>query len=557
MRIDAQHLPLARLQHWARERPDAIFFTQPMGDGRTQDYSFARVLDESRRMAAYLQRFNWPAGSRVAILSKNCAHWLMSDFAIWMAGHVSVPIYPTLTADSVGRVLEHAQAVACFVGKLDDWPTLQPGVPANVHAISYPLSPDNQFPTWDDIVRDTAPLAPIPARDADELATLIYTSGTTGDAKGVMHPFRTFAVAPEIARGPFGVSSNDRVLSYLPLAHVAERAFVEANALAFGFHVYFADSLDTFVQDLVRARPTIFFSVPRLWTKFQQGVQAKLPQNRLDLLLKLPLIKRLITRKILKGLGLDAVRFAGGGASPMPPSLLDWWAALGIDIVEVYGMTENFALSHGSFPGDGRVGYVGRPWPGVECRLSDSNEVLVKSPATMLGYFREPEKTREVMTDDGFLRTGDLGAFDEEGRLRITGRAREQFKTSKGKFVSPAPIENKLQQHDSVEACCVVGVSFPQPFALVMLPLEVMKAVKSNVNLKERISRSLTEHLEAVNAQIDPHERLDFLVVVGEQWTVENGLVTPTLKVKRSEIEKLYGVSFEAWARQKAAVLWA
>lgn len=557
MRIDAQHLPLARLQHWARERPDAIFFTQPMGDGRTQDYSFARVLDESRRMAAYLQRFNWPAGSRVAILSKNCAHWLMSDFAIWMAGHVSVPIYPTLTADSVGRVLEHAQAVACFVGKLDDWPTLQPGVPANVHAISYPLSPDNQFPTWDDIVRDTAPLALIPARDADELATLIYTSGTTGDAKGVMHPFRTFAVAPEIARGPFGVSSNDRVLSYLPLAHVAERAFVEANALAFGFHVYFADSLDTFVQDLVRARPTIFFSVPRLWTKFQQGVQAKLPQNRLDLLLKLPLIKRLITRKILKGLGLDAVRFAGGGASPMPPSLLDWWAALGIDIVEVYGMTENFALSHGSFPGDGRVGYVGRPWPGVECRLSDSNEVLVKSPATMLGYFREPEKTREVMTDDGFLRTGDLGAFDEEGRLRITGRAREQFKTSKGKFVSPAPIENKLQQHDSVEACCVVGVSFPQPFALVMLPLEVMKAVKSNVNLKERISRSLTEHLEAVNAQIDPHERLDFLVVVGEQWTVENGLVTPTLKVKRSEIEKLYGVSFEAWARQKAAVLWA
>ncbi len=557
MRIDAQHLPLARLQHWARERPDAIFFTQPMGDGSTQDYSFARVLDESRRMAAYLQRFNWPAGSRVAILSKNCAHWLMSDFAIWMAGHVSVPIYPTLTADSVGRVLEHAQAVACFVGKLDDWPTLQPGVPANVHAISYPLSPENQFPTWDDIVRDTAPLAPIPARDADELATLIYTSGTTGDAKGVMHPFRTFAVAPEILCGAFGVSSNDRVLSYLPLAHVAERAFVEANALAFGFHVYFADSLDTFVQDLVRARPTIFFSVPRLWTKFQQGVQAKLPQKRLDLLLKLPLIKRLITRKILKGLGLDAVRFAGGGASPMPPSLLDWWAALGIDIVEVYGMTENFALSHGSFPGDGRVGYVGRPWPGVECRLSDSNEVLVKSPATMLGYFREPEKTREVMTDDGFLRTGDLGAFDEEGRLRITGRAREQFKTSKGKFVSPAPIENKLQQHDSVEACCVVGVSFPQPFALVMLPLEVMKAVKSNVNLKERISRSLTEHLEAVNAQIDPHERLDFLVVVGEQWTVENGLVTPTLKVKRSEIEKLYGVSFEAWARQKAAVLWA
>lgn len=175
----------------------------------------------------------------------------------------------------------------------------------------------------------------------------------------------------------------------------------------------------------------------------------------------------------------------------------------------------------------------------------------------MLGYFREDEKTREALTDDGFLRTGDLGAFDEAGRLRITGRAREQFKTSKGKFVSPAPIENKLQQHDKIEACCVAGVSFPQPFALVMLPQEALDAVKASVNAKESISRSLTEHLEAVNAQIDPHERLDFLVVVAEQWTVENGLVTPTLKVKRNEIEKVYGAAFERWAAQKAAVVWA
>lgn len=557
MLTNPDHLPLARLQQWARERPDATFLTQPMGDGKTENYSFGRVLDESRRVAAYLQRFNWPPGSRIAILSKNCAHWLMSDFAIWMAGHVSVPIYPTLTADSVKLVLEHSEAVACFVGKLDAWPEMQAGVPSNVHAISYPLSPDTPFPSWDDIVRETEPLATVPTRAADELATLIYTSGTTGNPKGVMHPFSTFAKAPEIVRDGFGASSDDRLLSYLPLAHVAERVFVEANALAFGFHVYFADSLDTFVQDLVRARPTMFFSVPRLWTKFQQGVQSKLPQKKLDLLLKIPLVNRLITQKILKGLGLDAVRFAGGGASPMPPSLIDWWASLGIEIVEVYGMTENFGLSHGSFPGDGRVGYVGRPWPGVECKLSNSNEVLVKAPTTMLGYFREDEKTREALTEDGFLRTGDLGAFDEAGRLRITGRAREQFKTSKGKFVSPAPIENKLQQHDKIEACCVTGVSFPQPFALVMLPQEALDAVKASVNAKESISRSLTEHLEAVNAQIDPHERLDFLVVVAEQWTVENGLVTPTLKVKRNEIEKVYSAAFERWAVQKAAVVWA
>ena len=557
MSVNPEHMPLARLQRWARERPDAIFFTQPMGDGRSRDFTFAQVFDQSSRIAAYLKGFNWEPGSRIGILSKNCAHWLMSDFAIWMAGHVSVPIYPTLTAESVRLVLEHSEAKACFVGKLDAWPEMQPGLPANVHAISYPLSPPNHFPTWDDIVKSTAPLEAIPVREVDELATLIYTSGTTGMPKGVMHPFKTFAVAPEIVRDGFGASAADRVLSYLPLAHVAERVFVEANALAIGFRIYFADSLDTFLQDLQNARPTMFFSVPRLWTKFQQGVQAKLPQQKLDMLLKLPLINRLIKKKVLGGLGLDAVRFAGGGASPMPPSLLNWWASLGIEIVEVYGMTENFGLSHGSFPGSGRIGYVGRPWPGVECRLSESSEVLVKSPTTMTGYFREEEKTREVMTDDGFLRTGDLGAFDEEGRLKITGRAKELFKTSKGKYVSPTPIENKLQQHDKVEACCVAGVSFPQPFALVMLPLDLMQAVKTNVNLKESISRSLTEHLEAVNAQLDQHEQLDFLVIVAEQWTVENGLVTPTLKIKRNEIEKTYGACFDGWAAQKAAVLWA
>lgn len=557
MQVTPDQLPLARLQHWAATRGDAVFMTQPLGNGQVREYTFAQTLDESRRIAAYLASFKWPAGSRVAILSKNCAHWLMSDFAIWMAGHVSVPIYPTLTAQSVRQILDHAEAKACFVGKLDDWPQMAPGVPSTVHAISYPLSPPNDFPTWDALVAKTEPLAKIPEREADELATLIYTSGTTGMPKGVMHPFKTFAIAPEMVREGFGASQEDRLLSYLPLAHVAERVFVEANALAAGFHVFFAESLDTFVQDLHRARPTMFFSVPRLWTKFQQGVQAKMPQKKLDALLKIPLLGNVVRKKILKGLGLDQVRFAGGGASPMPPSLIDWYRALGLELIEVYGMTENFGLSHGSFPKEGRVGYVGKAWPGVECKLADNGEVLVKSPTTMLGYYKEPEKTRETMTADGFLRTGDLGAFDEQGRLKITGRAKELFKTSKGKYVSPAPIENKLQTHPQIEACCVTGVNFPQPFALIMTPLEVAEEVRRDVNRKEALARSLTEHLETLNQQLDAHEQLEFLAVVSEQWTVENGLVTPTLKIKRSEIESLYRRRFEAWAEQRAAVIWA
>lgn len=557
MQFTPDMLPLARLAQWNASRPDEVHFVQPMGGDVVREYTFAQVYDESRRIAAYLQSHGWAPGSCVAILSKNCAHWLMSDYAIWMAGYVSVPIYPTLTADSVRQILEHSQAKACFVGKLDEWPQMKPGIPDGVQCISYPLSPENDYPTWDALVKANAPLEPVAQRGLDDLATVIYTSGTTGMPKGVMHPFRTFVVGPEITREGFGASADDRVLSYLPLAHVAERVFVEANALAIGFKIYFAESLDTFVADLHRARPTMFFSVPRLWTKFQQGVEAKIPGPKLKRLLKLPVIGGLVRRKILKGLGLDAVRFAGGGASPMPPPLLSWYRDLGLEITEVYGMTENFGLSHGSFPGRGRVGYVGTPWPGVECKLADNGEVLVKSPTTMLGYYKEPEKTRETFTEDGWLRTGDLGAFDEAGRLRITGRAKEQFKTSKGKYVSPNPIENRLASHPQVEACCVTGSSFPQPFALIMLPEDVMKAVTTDVNLRERLSQSFTDHMEAVNAQLDPHEQLDFLVVVRDQWTVDNGMVTPTLKIKRAAVEATYGPRFEAWAGQRQAVIWA
>lgn len=557
MQVTPDMLPLARLAHWAVTRPNDVHFVQPMGDGAIREYRFSEVYDESRRIAAYLQSHGWAPGSCVAILSKNCAHWLMSDYAIWMAGYVSVPIYPTLTAESVRQILEHSEAKACFVGKLDEWPQMRGGIPDGVQCISYPLSPQTDYPSWDDLVKANAPIEPIAERGVDDLATVIYTSGTTGMPKGVMHPFRTFAVGPEIVREGFGATADDRVLSYLPLAHVAERVFVEANALAIGFKVFFAESLDTFVADLHRARPTMFFSVPRLWTKFQQGVEARLPGPKLKRLLKLPVIGGLVRRKILKGLGLDAVRFAGGGASPMPTPLLSWYRDLGLDITEVYGMTENFGLSHGSFPGQGRVGYVGTPWPGVECKLADNGEVLVKSPTTMIGYYKEPEKTRETFTDDGWLKTGDLGAFDEAGRLRITGRAKEQFKTSKGKYVSPNPIENRLSSHPQIEACCVAGSSFPQPFALVMLPEDVMKAVVSDVNLRERLSQSFTDHMEAVNTQLDPHEQLDFLVVVRDQWTVDNGMVTPTLKIKRAAVEASYGPRFESWAQQRQAVIWA
>lgn len=552
-----EHLPLARLYHWERERAHYPYLTQPMGGGVVRDYTWAQAMGEARRVAAWLKAQGWEPGSRVAILSKNCAHWLMADFAIWMAGYVSVPVYPTLTAESVRQILEHSEARACLVGKLDGWEAMHPGIPAGVLCFATPLSPPTPYLQWEQIVADTEPLAGEVIRDADELATIVYTSGTTGMPKGVMHSFGNIGWSTGAVTVSSGITADDRMLSYLPLAHVAERWLVEAASIRAGFRVYFAESLDTFVADLRRARPTHFISVPRLWTKFQQGVFSKLPKKKLDVLFRVPVLGGLMKKKILAGLGLEHCRYAGGGAAPMPPSLIQWYRDLGLELLEGYGMTENFGCSHGSRPGRARIGYVGDVWEGTEHRLSPEGEVQTRGPTTMLGYFKEPAKTREAITEDGWLRTGDLGQIDELGRLRIVGRLKEQFKTSKGKYVAPAPIENRLSTHPAVEACCVVGADFPQPFALLMLNQDAVTASGADAAQRAALDTSLQEHLRAVNAGLDDHEQLDFFVVVPEPWTVENGFITPTLKVKRPAIEAAYAARFEGWAAAGTPVIWA
>ena len=279
--IADDRLALQRLYFWEKTAPDRVAFTQPLG-GMVRDYAWREVLDQSRRMAAHLQGLGLQPGDRVAILSKNTAHWLMSDYATWLAGCVSVPLYPTLAPGTIRQILEHSESRLLFVGKLDGWEHMKLGVPADLPCVSHPLAPDDaraSYPRWDDIVARTAPLAGEPVRPGEELATIIYTSGTTGAPKGVMHSFEAFAWAVRTGLKRIPADGNTRMLSYLPLSHVVERALVEHGQLATGMHVYFAESLDTFAADMRRARPTVFFSVPRLWVKFQHAVQARMPAD--------------------------------------------------------------------------------------------------------------------------------------------------------------------------------------------------------------------------------------------------------------------------------------
>lgn len=552
--VTAIRLPLDLFYQRETSHPNKRYLVQPLGEGEVETLTWGDVGDQARRAAAWLRSLELPPGSRVAIISKNCAHWIVADIAIWMAGHVSVPLYPNLTADSVRQVLTHSESVVAFIGKLDDWPSMVDGIPEGVPTVALPLHPEGRFDhQWADLLAKS-PIRDDPRPDATTLATLIYTSGTTGTPKGVMHTFGNFAFAASHAIDLFGVGGEDRLLSYLPLCHVAERMFVEMASIYAGQTIFFAESLDTFVADMRRARPTVFFGVPRIWTKFQMGVYAQMPAKKLDRLLRLPIVGRLVGRKVLAGLGLDAVRYALCGAAPVPEALLDWYKRLGLNVLEVYGMTENCGYSHVCRPGEQKTGWIGRNSPGVEVRISGDGEVQVRSGATMVGYFKDPERTAETITEDGFLRTGDKGEQDANGNLRLTGRIKEIFKTAKGKYVAPAPIENRLAVHSRIEQICVVGDGLIAPLGLCVLS-EIGRQEAANGSRGE-LEKSLAVLLEEVNNELDKHERLAGLVLVKDVWTVDNGFLTPTLKIKRNVVEGAYGPRFNEWAERREAVQW-
>ncbi|MBK5533152.1 AMP-binding protein [Pseudomonas sp. TH08] len=546
----AFRLPLDVFYEREARHPRQRFLVQPTGGGQVETLSWADVGHQARCAAHWLRARELPQGSHIALISKNCAHWIIADLAIWMAGHVSVPLYPNLTADSVAQVLKHSESVLAFIGKLDDWPNMSQGVPADLPTISLPLHPPGKFDfSWADLQR-YSPIQDDPRPPAEQLATIIYTSGTTGLPKGVMHSFANLGFATTRGTQLFGLNESDRLLSYLPLCHVAERMFVELASIYTGQTVFFAESLDTFITDLKRARPTAMFGVPRIWTKFQMGVYSKVPAKRLDWLLGLPFMGKRVGHKVLAGLGLDALRVALSGAAPVPQTLLNWYRKLGLDVLEVYGMTESCGYSHICLPGQYKQGWIGKPCPDVEVRIDESGEVQVRSQANMLGYFKEPQKTAETITEDGFLRTGDKGEQDAEGRLCLTGRLKEIFKTSKGKYVAPAPIENRLAVHSRIEQVCVVGDGLSAPLGLCVL------SIVSQEEGRASLHSSLEKLLEEVNAALDKHERLRRLVVVKDSWGVENGFLTPTLKIKRNVIEDTYGARFEEWSERSESVLW-
>jgi long-chain acyl-CoA synthetase len=537
---------------WEREIPAHIFLRQPV-NGHWKTWTYQQAGDEIRKVAAGLLALNLPPKSNIAILSKNCAHWMMADLAIFMAGHVSVPLYANSSAASIHQILEHSGTKVIFVGKLDEYPEQKKGIPASVQIIGMPFYGIHDGLLWDDLVSQQKPLPQIVEREDDELLTIMYTSGTTGIPKGVMFNSKAFDHTTHILikylHAWEKLPDHPRLFSYLPLCHIAERNLTEMLACYSGATVSFVESLDTFARDLESVQPDIFFGVPRIWAKFQEKILEKLPQKKLDTLLSIPLASTLIKKSIQKKLGLSKAGLKGTAAAPIPVTLLQWYDKLGIRLREIYGMTENCALSH-SNQEEIRFGTVGKAMETVEVKFSEEQEILTRHVALMMGYYKEPEMTSQVFTADGFLRTGDQGVLDKDGFLIITGRVKDLFKTDKGKYISPAPIEMKLLKNKDIEQVCVVGMGIPQPIALVNL------SIAGKAKSKDELIKSLEASVEEVNPTVEHYEHLKKVVIMRDEWSIANGMMTPTMKVKRNEVEKIKVPHYPEWYAKDGVVVW-
>lgn len=540
-------LPIQVLLDNTKKHPQKILFNQPVNRNWIS-FTWAEAADAARRIATGLVEHGLKKGDRVAILAKNSAEWFIADWAIMMAGMISVPVYATAGAKTIRYILHHSEAKAIFVGKLDSVDAANLALDGNILKVAFPYPTAKCDQQWHDWVIQYEPMQELHQPDLEEVMSIVYTSGSTGNPKGVVLTYRNYASVNENHQEWLGIGEDDRVVSYLPLAHITERGVIQGPGLYGGATFYFVESLDTFVDDVKHARPTLFLSVPRLWTRFQSGIHEKMAPEKLKRLLHMPVVGALVARKIRKGLGLDKVRVFGSGSAPISSSILEWYRDIGIRISEGWGMTETTGLSCCNLPfRDSLIGTIGVAADCVEMKLSEEGEILIRGEAVFNEYYKNSEATAENF-EDGWFKTGDKAVRTPEGAYRIIGRVKEAFKTGKGKYVAPVPIESMLAENPDIEQICVMGSGRKQPVAVVVLAEHALQVGKA------RIRDSLEATLNKVNGQLESHQKLDCLIVAKDSWTIDNQFLTPTLKIRRLALEEHYDrIAHEA---QDQTVVW-
>ncbi|MGF1726209.1 AMP-binding protein [Photobacterium nomapromontoriensis] len=542
-----QALPSDMILKWAEERADEVYLRQII-NRQFVDFTYAEVAEQALKLVSALRDQGLKPGDRIAIISKNCAEWFITDLALMMGSYISVPIFPTAGAETIEHCLIHSESKAVFIGKLDDSKAVDTVMKNNPDiltvAFNYPSAPKCHF-EFGSLIAKHSPTEERPNHQQDDLMSIVYTSGTSGLPKGAMLSYGSFAWSAQHIVDHIGMREGERLFSYLPLAHITERVYIFGASIMSGIQVAFPESLDTFIDDVKMHQPTLFISVPRLWTLFQQRILEKLPQAKLNLLLKIPFISGVIKRKLAEGLGLDKARMLGCGSAPISPALLRWYERIGLKITEAWGMTETFAYSTLNHPfRSDKIGSVGNAGPGVEIKIAADEEVLVRGMGLFTGYYKNDAATKEMFDNNGWLHTGDIGSIDNDGYLTIQGRKNDTFKTAKGKFVSPVPIEKRIFELANIEMMCVVGSGMPAPI-LLAIPHDF-----PNFD-KKRYERTAARVIDTINTELESHAKIKGVLMIKEPWSIENGLLTPTLKIKRHLLEKKYHDVGANWPKNK------
>ncbi|ASM96894.1 AMP-binding protein [Vibrio vulnificus] len=542
--------PSDMILKWAKERPHEVYLKQII-NRQFVEFTYSEVADKALRLVTALKELGAEPGDRIALISKNCAEWFICDLAMMLGDYVSVPIFPTAGADTIEYCITHSESKILIAGKLDDAAATQKVIDDLVDvksiALPYDSAPHCQY-QFTTLILQSEPSSDRPQHYDDKLMSLVYTSGTSGLPKGAMLTYGAFSWSVQQLINHIGIQPNDRLFSYLPLAHITERVYIFGSSIMGGVPTAFPESLDTFIEDVKMQRPTLFISVPRLWTLFQQRIQDKLPQKRLNFLLKIPFVSGLIKKKLADGLGLDQARVLGCGSAPVSPALLAWYHSVGLNITEAWGMTESFAYSTLNYPFRAdKIGSVGNAGPGIELKIAADDEIMVRGKGLFSGYYKNDIATQEAFDKEGWLHTGDIGRLDAEGYLTIQGRKKDTFKTAKGKFVSPVPIENKLFEYSRVEMMCLIGLGLPAPILLVV-PHNF-----PNFD-RDRYERTTKRVIAKMNAELESHEQIKGVLMIKDPWSIDNGILTPTLKIKRHALEQKYHEVGQNWPKDKLVV---
>ena len=578
----------------ATTRGDRAVMMAQTAPSQWEPIASTQLYGRVRALVDVLRGWGITKGDRVALLSENRWEWAVTDFAVLAMGAVDVPLYPTLTAEQIGYMLRDSGAKVAVVSSAELYEKITAAgeIPTLEHVV---VMDTGDFAGSDSFAALMVGAKQKESRDAEfdvmvkttrpeDLATIIYTSGTTGEPKGVMLTHGNLASNLNLSTGSLGLSDKDISISFLPLSHVTAR-HLDYALLCHGTKLVYCAKFDQLPEAMKIVKPTILVAVPRVYEKIRQAIEGKSAlsplknkifhwalgvgkAHRAEMLagrepggLSSNLAKKLVFGKIAEAFGGDVKIFIAGGA-PLGIDTAGWFADVGIVIYEGYGLTETSPVIGLNYPGANKLGTVGKPLENVQCRFAEDGELEVKGPSVFVGYWNKDNETKETFTADGWFKTGDIGNIDSDGFLSITDRKKELLKTSGGKFIAPQPIENKLKANTLVGHAAMVGDKHKFVCVLISPNLAALKgwAKGQGVSTDDPVSlvknpkviKAYEEIVQKVNGGLAHFESIKRICVVPDEWSVEDGTLTPSMKLKRRIVSERYAKEIEEFYADEA-----